>query len=314
MALATASLTKSKPNLFLPVRRAKALNPSSVIRNSHQYNPECFILKTKCKRESLNLFSFPNKISRNAAAAKAIGMNDSPLSEADVNKYSRILLSDVVVKRKRNIFLGRKWSSMDIATAGIVLAIHLLSLFAPFHFNWSAFGIAFGLYVVTGLLGITLSYHRNLCHRSFKLPKWLEYLFAYCGVHALQGSPIDWVSTHRYHHLFCDSERDPHSPTEGFWYSHMSWLFDTNSIMERCGGTNNVGDLEKQPFYKFMKNTYILHPIALGILLYALGGLPFLVWGMVRIQKRSEDYMGIPHNLASKFSLSCMGKSVMEYW
>ncbi|XP_065866171.1 palmitoyl-monogalactosyldiacylglycerol delta-7 desaturase, chloroplastic-like [Euphorbia lathyris] len=183
-----------------------------------------------------------------------------------------------------NIFLGRKWTSMDIATAGIVLAIHLLSLFAPFHFNWSAFGIAFGLYVVTGLLGITLSYHRNLCHRSFKLPKWLEYLFAYCGVHALQGSPIDWVSTHRYHHLFCDSERDPHSPTEGFWYSHMSWLFDTNSITERCGGTNNVGDLEKQPFYKFIKNTYILHPIALGILLYALGGLPFLVWGMgVRI-------------------------------
>jgi fatty-acid desaturase len=49
----------------------------------------------------------------------------------------------------------------------------------------------------------------------------------------LQGSPIDWVSTHRYHHQFCDSERDPHSPTEGFWYSHMSWLFDTNSVMER---------------------------------------------------------------------------------
>lgn len=48
-----------------------------------------------------------------------------------------------------------------------------------------------------------------------------------------QGNPIDWVSTHRYHHQFCDSERDPHSPTEGFWFSHMSWLFDTNSIIER---------------------------------------------------------------------------------
>ncbi|GMQ08953.1 hypothetical protein CsSME_00052477 [Camellia sinensis var. sinensis] len=30
------------------------------------------------------------------------------------------------------------------------------------------------------------------------------------------GNPIDWVSTHRYHHQFCDSERDPHSPVEGF--------------------------------------------------------------------------------------------------
>jgi stearoyl-CoA desaturase (delta-9 desaturase) len=49
----------------------------------------------------------------------------------------------------------------------------------------------------------------------------------------------------------------------------------------QCGGQNNVGDLEKQPFYKFMQNTYFLHPIALGVLLYAVGGFPFLVWGMV---------------------------------
>ncbi|KAK2651642.1 hypothetical protein Ddye_011498 [Dipteronia dyeriana] len=134
------------------------------------------------------------------------------------------------------------------------------------------------------LLGITLSYHRNLSHRSFKLPKWLEYMCAYCGVQALQGDPISWVSTHKYHHRFCDSERDPHSPIEGFWFSHMSWLFDSNGFSERCGRPSNVGDLEKQPFYKFLENTYILHPIALGVLLYALGGVPFLVWGMgVRI-------------------------------
>lgn len=48
-----------------------------------------------------------------------------------------------------------------------------------------------------------------------------------------QGNPIDWVSTHRYHHQFCDSERDPHSPIEGFWFSHMSWLFDKDSVLER---------------------------------------------------------------------------------
>ncbi|XP_030968402.1 palmitoyl-monogalactosyldiacylglycerol delta-7 desaturase, chloroplastic-like isoform X2 [Quercus lobata] len=121
---------------------------------------------------------------------------------------------------------------------------------------------------------------RNLSHRSFKVPKWLEYFFAYCGVQALQGSPIDWVSTHRYHHQFVDSERDPHSPTAGFWFSHMSWIFDTTSLNERCGGPNNVGDLQKQPFYRFLEKTYIIHPIALGALLYGLGGFPFLVWGM----------------------------------
>ena len=44
---------------------------------------------------------------------------------------------------------------------------------------------------------------------------------------------MNWVSTHRYHHQFCDSERDPHSPIEGFWFSHMSWLFDIKTMTER---------------------------------------------------------------------------------
>lgn len=198
--------------------------------------------------------------------------------------FGRILLSDVEVKRRNKVYLGREWNSQDLATGAVIVAMHLLCLFAPFVFNWTAFWVAVGLYAVTGLLGITLSFHRNLSHKSFKLPKWLEYFFAYCGVQALQGDPIDWVSTHRFHHQYCDSERDPHSPFEGFWYSHISWMFDTDTIERRCGEANNVGDLEKQSFYRFIRSTYILHPLALGALLYAVGGFPFIVWGMgVRI-------------------------------
>ncbi|KDP37076.1 hypothetical protein JCGZ_06132 [Jatropha curcas] len=274
MALVTSPLTKSKPYPFLPLRRAKELNAKS------------FKLATNRKRQSFSIFADSSKNISNGAALEIGNNSTGPLFESEpvLKNYRRILLSDVVVTRERNVFWGRKWNSMDIGTAGVVLATHLLSLLAPFYFNWSAFWVAFGLYCVTGLLGITLSFHRNLSHRSFKLPKWLEYLFAYCGVQAFQGNPIDWVSTHRYHHQFCDSERDPHSPVEGFWYSHISWMFDSSSIIERCGGQTNVGDLEKQPFYKFIQNTYILHPIALGVLLYAIGGFPYLVWGMgVRI-------------------------------
>lgn len=75
-------------------------------------------------------------------------------------------------------------------------------------------------------LGITLSFHRQLSHRSFQTPKWLEYVFAYCGVLAVQGDPTEWVSSHRFHHLHTDTPLDPHSPYEGFWWSHMGWLLD----------------------------------------------------------------------------------------
>lgn len=109
-----------------------------------------------------------------------------PESGAEEVNWGRILLSDVVVKRRRRVYWGRKWNSRDVGNATVITAMHLLSIFAPFQFNWAAFWTAVTLYVVTGLFGITLSFHRNLSHRSFKLPKWLEYLFAYCGVQALQ--------------------------------------------------------------------------------------------------------------------------------
>lgn len=109
-----------------------------------------------------------------------------PETGGEEGNFGKILLSDVVVKRRRNVYWGRQWSSMDVITVTVVGSMHVLSLFAPFVFNWAAFGVAFGLYLVTGLLGITLSFHRNLSHRAFKLPKWLEYLFAYCGAQALQ--------------------------------------------------------------------------------------------------------------------------------
>lgn len=42
-----------------------------------------------------------------------------------------------------------------------------------------------------------------------------------------------------------------------------------------------MGDLEKQGFYQFIRDTYVIHPVALAALLYAMGGFPYIVWGMV---------------------------------
>ncbi|KAG9152729.1 hypothetical protein Leryth_023475 [Lithospermum erythrorhizon] len=194
-----------------------------------------------------------------------------------------------VTKKRMNVVLwGKKRKLLDIINAIGVVTMHFLCLFAPFTFSWGAFLLYAVLFFMTGVLGITISYHRNLTHRSFKLPKWLEYFFAYCGAHALQLDPIFWVSTHRYHHQFADTERDPHSPNEGFWYSHMNWIFDTITLAEkRTGRRKNVDDLEKQLFYTFLQKTYFFHPIALAAILYALGGFPYIVWGMV-----SGNYRG----------------------
>lgn len=96
--------------------------------------------------------------------------------------YGKITLSDVMVTRKRNLFWGRKWRTVDIQIGLWILSLHLLALFAPFTFTWGAFCLAFSIWVLCGVFGVTLCYHRHLAHRSFNLPKWLEYMFAYLGV------------------------------------------------------------------------------------------------------------------------------------
>jgi len=176
-------------------------------------------------------------------------------------------------------YFHRRWLRKDIDYAVFFAIIHLGAVAAPFHFTWQAFACFWVGYLVTGMLGITLSYHRQLAHRSFKTPKVLEYLFAYCGVLALQSHPINWVSSHRHHHGGTESERDVHSPLDGFWWSHMGWLLDGTGTWMR-GDKSNANDLSSQWYYRFLQKTYPLHAIFLPLVgLYAFGGLPCVLWG-----------------------------------
>ncbi|PSO88077.1 MAG: acyl-CoA desaturase [Cyanobacteria bacterium SW_8_48_13] len=158
--------------------------------------------------------------------------------------------------------------------------IHLVALLAllPSNFSWSAVGIALLLYWVTGGLGITLGYHRLVTHRSFQTPKWLEYFLVLCGTLAAQGGPIRWIGTHRQHHVHSDNEPDPHDSNQGFWWSHMGWmLHEVPSDAEIPRYTKDIGD---DPVYRFLEKYFIPLQVVLGLLLYALGGWSFVVWGI----------------------------------
>lgn len=52
---------------------------------------------------------------------------------------------------------------------------------APFYFSWRNVATALFVWTLTHAIGICYSYHRQLTHRSFKTPKWMEYLAAWLG-------------------------------------------------------------------------------------------------------------------------------------
>ena len=59
------------------------------------------------------------------------------------------------------------------------------------------------------------------------------------------------MSQHRYHHLHTDTPLDPHSPFEGFWFSHIGWLLDHKNRDARCYDQSNAREMSRQFFYKY---------------------------------------------------------------
>lgn len=161
-----------------------------------------------------------------------------------------------------------------------IVGVHLLALLGFFTFTWKALLICLFLHWVTGGLGITLCFHRLLTHRSFQIPKWLEYILAVFGCLALQSGPITWVATHRFHHKTSDLMIDPHTPRRGFFWSHMEWTFRDVWFIPKTEYDKLISDLSGDKFYQFLNKNHLLETWILSFILYFLGGWSFVVWGI----------------------------------
>jgi fatty-acid desaturase len=161
--------------------------------------------------------------------------------------------------------------------------VHLGALCAliPGTFSWSLVALAAALYYVTGAWGICLGFHRVLTHRSLAVPRALEAVLAILGVLALQGGPIEWIATHRKHHAHTDAEGDPHDIHRGFWWSHMEWLYRPNDArLTDAEMVRLAPDLAGSRFYRFLQNSHAWWTLALGLILFAAGGWPWVIWGI----------------------------------
>lgn len=162
-----------------------------------------------------------------------------------------------------------------------VAVFHILAVGALFTFSWQNLAVFAVLWWISGSLGIGLGYHRLLTHRGFKTPRWLERVLAVLGSLALQSDPITWVTTHRIHHAFTDTDKDPHSPRHGTYWSHMGWIFrgtaQNNSLATRH---RYSPDLMRDPFLVALDKYYWLPTATVGLVLLAGGGIGMLLWGV----------------------------------
>jgi fatty-acid desaturase len=120
------------------------------------------------------------------------------------------------------------------------------------------------IYFLTGCLGGTITYHRLLSHRSWECNKTIEKILVLFSTVSLSGSAISWVSTHRKHHRYVDTIKDPHSPShKGFFKMHYMSMFESTDI-------KYAPDLIRQSFYRFQHKYYFIINIVWAIFIVLL--------------------------------------------
>jgi fatty-acid desaturase len=154
----------------------------------------------------------------------------------------------------------------------LVFSLPLLGLVS---ITWGTFAIAYAVFFVMNVLGVTATFHRHLSHRAFQFKyKAIEYLFILFGTLSCSGSPVGGVMTHRDHHKFSDTSNDPHEGALGFW-KLQAVLYNVPGKEYRSG----VRDVITNRFCMNMHRYYYAILAAYALALYSVWGIAGMYFG-----------------------------------
>lgn len=145
------------------------------------------------------------------------------------------------------------------------------------HLNTAIFAI---LYYFVGGLSITAGYHRLWAHKAYRATLLPRLFFAFFGASAVEGSVKWWGHSHRVHHRYVDTNRDPYNATRGFWFSHMGWMLEKANPRFRARA--DISDLVDDWVVRFQHKHY------LSIMLFSAFVVPTLFCGYFF----DGDYLG----------------------
>ena len=183
---------------------------------------------------------------------------------------------------------GLAATGINYGSAVWIPLMHVGAIAAIPFFSPRNLAVAFVLYVATGCLGITLTYHRMLAHRAFSVPKWLERIFVTFAALAMQGGPTKWIAHHRMHHSNADTDLDPHDSRRGFFYCHVGWTLHYKPFFDDPARQRRFArDIHNDPYYRWLDTVpgMLIPQGVLAAILFAAGGggmsgLGLVLWGI----------------------------------
>jgi stearoyl-CoA desaturase (delta-9 desaturase) len=141
--------------------------------------------------------------------------------------------------------------------------------------TWTALGLFVALFFGRAFF-VTAGYHRYFSHKTYKLNRFWQFVFAFMAESTAQKGVLWWAGNHRHHHRYSDTEQDLHSPLKGFWWSHVGWIL---ADKYKPTPTDAIKDFAKYPELRFINKHDWIAPWAFGVLAFAIGGWSGLVVG-----------------------------------
>ena len=151
----------------------------------------------------------------------------------------------------------------------------------PLFFTWGALALFLVTTAVTICLGHSIGLHRGFIHRAYDCPRWVERLFVYLGTVVGMAGPFGMM---RQHEIRDWAQRKPHC---------HPYLAQRASICATMSGNcTAICSLAHPPelklerrvaedrFYRFIERTWMAQQLPWALLFFALGGVPWLVWGI----------------------------------
>lgn len=171
------------------------------------------------------------------------------------------------------------WSPVKSLWYSSLLIIGMTA--GPVTWSWTASWLSGLLTTVTLCAGHSVGFHRLLIHRSFRCPLWLERVLVTVGTLVGMGGPTKMLYMHEIRDW---SQRHP--KCHAFFIHQSSLLRDWWWNLHCEIRLTHPPDFVPEPavtqcrYYRFLDRTWLLLQLSLAAMLFAMGGWPFVVWGV----------------------------------
>ena len=171
-----------------------------------------------------------------------------------------------------------RWDLVHSLWNGGMLAISLV--LAPRYFTWDAVAVFVLLTGTTLLLGHSVGFHRRLIHRSFACPQRLERILVWVGTSVGMSGPLWMIRTHdlrdwAQRNAACHDYLAHRGGMlrDYIWQVHCKLELDDPPHFD-------FGQAGRDPFYRFLERTWMLHQLPIAAVLFAFGGWGWIIWGV----------------------------------